>query len=106
MSGVADNVLRRWLQEDGDPSLENLRKVSPALGVSLRELVVRAEIMTAEEVGLDGRPVAPPRPPTPEERIMDDDILSDADKQALIHTLHALRERRQNPEEPRRRKRA
>jgi len=106
MSSVADNVLRRWLQEEGDPSLENLRKVAPALGVPLRELVVRAEIMTAEEIGLDGKPPAPQRPPTPEERIMADDILDDADKAALIHTLHALRERRQTPEEPRRRKRA
>lgn len=106
MSGVHDSLLRRWLQEDGDPSLENLRKVAPALGVLPRDLFVASGLVLPEEVGLEGEPEVPARPPTPEERIMADDILDDADKAALIHTLHALRERRKNPEEPRRRKRA
>lgn len=106
MSGVPDSILRRWIQEDGDPSLENLRKVAPSLGLPPRDLWVAAALVAPNEVGLNGEPEPPRAPPTPEERIMADDILSDADKQALIHTLHALRERRQNPEEPRRRKRA
>lgn len=106
MSGVPDSILRRWLQEAGEPSLDNLRKVAPALGLLPRDLFVASGLVFPEEVGLEGEPETPQAPPTPEERIMADDILSDADKAALIHTYHALRERRQNPEEPRRRKRA
>lgn len=106
MSGVHDSLLRRWIQEDGDPSLENLRKVAPSLGLVPRDLWVAAEIVAPGEVGMEGEPEKPTAPPSPEDRIMADDILDDADKAVLIHTLHALRERRKNPEEPRRRKRA
>lgn len=106
MSGVPDSILRRWLQEEGDPSLENLRKVAPSLGLAPRDLWVSAGLVAPAEVGLDGEPEPPQAPPTPEERIMADDILDDADKAALIHTLNALRERRGSSEESRRRKRA
>ena len=106
MSQVPDSILRRWLQEAGDPSLENLRKVAPALGLQPRDLWVAARLASPEEVGLKGEPEVPSAPPTPEERIMADDMLTDADKEALVHTLQALRERRKNPEEPRSRKRA
>ena len=106
MSSVHDSLLRRWIQEDGDPSLENLRKVAPALGLPPRDLFVASGLVLPGEVGLDGEPEPPQAPPTPEERILADNILSDADKEALIHTLQALRERRKNPEEPRRRKQA
>jgi transcriptional regulator with XRE-family HTH domain len=104
MSGISDSLLRRWLQEAGDPSLENLRRVAPALGVAPRDLWAAAGLVLPEEVGLEGEPEAPKAPPTPEDRILADDILDDADKAALIHTLHALRERRRNPAEPRRRR--
>jgi len=106
MSGVPDSILRRWLQGVGDPSLENLRKVAPALGLPKRNLFVASGLVFADEVGLDDEPEPPQAPPTAEERILADDILSDADKEALIHTLQALRGRRKNPEEPRRQKRA
>lgn len=106
MSGVPDNILRRWLQENGDPSLENLRRVAPALGVHMRDLVIAANLMSAEEVGLDVKPLPPVAPPTPEERIWADDLLSDKEKEALIQMLHVMRERRPIVEEPRRRKRA
>lgn len=106
MSAVPDSILRRWLQEAGEPSLENLRKVAPALGLPPRDLFVASGLVLPEEVGLEGEPEVPQAPPTPEERILADDILSDADKGALIHALQAFRERRKNPEEQRSRKRA
>lgn len=106
MSAVPDNILRRWLQENGDPSLENLRRVAPALGVHMRDLVIAAQLMTADEIGLDVDPAPPVAPPTPEERIWADDLLSDEKKEALIRMLYALREQRPSAEEPRRRKRA
>lgn len=106
MSGVPDNVLRRWINAEGDPSLPNLRQVAPALGLSPIDLFVASELVLPEEAGRAGAPEPPPAPPTPEERIMADDLLSDEDKSALIHTLRGLRERRSAPEEGGRRKRA
>lgn len=106
MSGVADNILRRWLNEDGDPSLPNLRLVAPALGVSKRDLfVVSGQLMT-DEVGLTEEPQPPEAPPTPEERIMADDVLSPDEKAALIQTYRVLRDRSTPLEESRRRRRA
>ena len=106
MSGVPDPVLRRWLGEGGDPSLPNLRQLAPALGLVPIDLFVASGQVLPEEAGRAGEPEPPKGPPTPEERIMADDLLSDEDKSALIHTLHALRERRSPPEESSRRKRA
>ncbi|HEY0937149.1 MAG TPA: hypothetical protein VGD91_25845 [Trebonia sp.] len=106
MSGVADNILRRWLNEGGEPSLPNLRQVAPALGLEPLALFVASGQVLPEEAGPGGTPELPRRPPTPEERIMADDLLSDEDKSALIHTLRGLRERRSPPEEAGRRQRA
>lgn len=109
MSNVPDPVLRRWLNEGGDPSVPNMRLVARALGIEPRQLYVASEQFPPEEVGLGEPPDVPsppPAPPTPEERIMADDLLSDEDKSALIHTLHTMRERRSPPEETGRRKRA
>jgi hypothetical protein len=106
MSSVPDPVLRRWLNEGGDPSLPNLRQVAPALGLLPIDLFVASGQVLPEEAGRTGEPEPPKGPPTPEERIMADDLLSDEDKSVLIHTLHALRERRSPPEESGRRRRA
>lgn len=106
MSGVPDPVLRRWLNEGGDPSLPNLRQLAPALGLESIDLFVASGQVLPEEAGRAGTPEPPRRPPTPEERILADDLLSAEDKSALIHTLHRLRERGSPPEEAARRKRA
>ena len=106
MSGVADNILRRWLNEDGDPSLPNLRLVAPALGVSKRDLFVASGQVFKDEVGLAEEPQPPEAPPTPEDRIMADDLLSDDEKAVLIQTYRLLRNRSSPPEETGRRKRA
>lgn len=106
MSGVADNILRRWLNEDGDPSLPNLRLVAPALGVAKRDLFVASGQLLTDEVGLTEEPQPPEAPPTPEERIMDDDLLSDDEKAALIQTYRVLRKRSSPAEETARRRRA
>lgn len=92
-SGIPDSILRRWLAEGGEASLDNLRVIAPALGLELRDLVVAAGLMSAEEVGLSEAPKAPVRPPSQEERIMADDVLSEDDKSALIHMYRTMRER-------------
>lgn len=106
MSGVADNVLRRWLTEDGDPSLPNLRLLAPALGVAKRDLFVASGQLMTDEVGLVEEPQPPEAPPTPEERIMADDVLSPDEKAVLIQTYRVLRDRSSAPEEPRKKRRA
>jgi hypothetical protein len=108
MSGVPDSILRRWLNEGGDPSVPNMRLVASALGIEPRQLYVASEQFPPEEVGLGEQPAVPTPPPMPtaEDRIMADDLLSDEDKSVLIYNLRALRERRSPPEESGRRRRA
>lgn len=106
ISGVADNILRRWLNEGGDPSLPNLRQVAPALGLLPMDLFVASEQVLPEEAGRAGIPEPPKAPPTPEDRIMADDLLSDDEKGVLIQTYRLLRKRSSPPEEGRGRKRA
>lgn len=106
MSGVADNVLRRWLNEAGDPTLPNLRQLAPALGVPKRDLFVASGQLFTDEVGLTEEPQPPEAPPTPEDRIMADDLLSEDEKAVLIQTYRVLRKRSSRPEETDRRKRA
>lgn len=105
-SGVPDNILRRWLQEGGAPSLDNLRQVAPALRVPMRDLVIAAGLMSASEIGLDGEPEPPQMPLTPEDVIRNDDILPQETKEALIQLYASLRGKGQTTEEPGRRKRA
>lgn len=87
-SGVDNNAISRWLR-GGAPSVDLLRGVAPYIHVPLRDLVVRAQIMSAEEVGMERDP-APPL--TTEDKIRADPRLT-ADKQdVLIRLLETLRE--------------
>lgn len=96
-AGVANSVVSRWFR-GSVPSIENLRLLSPALGVPMRELVVAAGHLLPEEVGLAEMPQAPGPPPDIEDEIRADAYLSDDKKQALIAVLRALRaEYAENP---------
>lgn len=90
--GVADSIISRWLK-GAIPTVKNLRKAAPVLGVPVRDLVVRAGHMLPEEVGLE----APPTPPEPYRRAatVQDDIkadpdLSDGDKRLMIDLYERL----------------
>lgn len=52
-SGVNAGSISRWRNGIEPPSVPALRKLSPALGVPMRELLVRAEIVTWEEQEYD-----------------------------------------------------
>ena len=60
-SGVDASALSKWQSGAGTPSVDNLRKVAPHLQTRLGDLMVEAELATAEELGMKGQP--PKLPP-------------------------------------------
>lgn len=53
-TGVPDSVISRWRTSGTTPSIAQLRRLCPALQVSLLELLVAAGHITAEEAGVTG----------------------------------------------------
>lgn len=93
LTGISDSLISKWRTGQSVPSVENLRLLAPAFGVTTRDLVVRAGHMLPEEVGLE----EPPAPPTPPARMatLQDDIkadpeLSDSDKRLMIDLYERL----------------
>lgn len=60
-SGVDASALSKWQSGAGTPSVDNLRKVAPHLHTRLGDLMVQADLATAEELGMKGQP--PKLPP-------------------------------------------
>lgn len=93
LTGISDSVISKWRNGQTIPSVENLRLVAPALGMTTRDLVVVAGHMAPEEVGLK----EPPPPPKPPARLatLQDDInaepnLSEGDKRLMIDLYERL----------------
>lgn len=92
-TGISDSIISKWRRDQATPSIENLRLLAPVLGVTTRDLVVRAGHMLPEEVGL----AEPPEPPEPyrrlvsiEDEISADPDLSDRDKRLMIKMYEEL----------------
>lgn len=85
---VPPSVVSRWLR-GAQPSVENLRLLSPALRVPVRDLVVAAGHMRPEEVGLL-KPPPPPGAPDLVEAIMAQDWLPAETKRAMVTLLGEL----------------
>jgi transcriptional regulator with XRE-family HTH domain len=60
-SGLAESMVSRWLRGLNQPDVPNLRRVRPALGVPMLELIVAAGYLTLEEAELRDSP-EPPEP--------------------------------------------
>lgn len=93
LTGISDSIISKWRRDQAIPSVENLRILAPALGVTTRDLVVRAGHMLPEEVGL----TEPPRPPEPYRRAAtpQDDInalpgLTDRARKSMIDLYEQL----------------
>jgi transcriptional regulator with XRE-family HTH domain len=93
LTGISDSIISKWRRDQATPSIENLRLLAPVLGVTTRDLVVRAGHMLPEEVGL----TEPPRPPEPYRRLVsiEDAIsaipdLSDRDKRLMTKMYEEL----------------
>jgi transcriptional regulator with XRE-family HTH domain len=63
-SGVDATTIGRWVRGEKDPTIPLLRSVAPHLGVRLGDLLIRAGLATAAELGTIGAP-PPPRAPLP-----------------------------------------
>jgi transcriptional regulator with XRE-family HTH domain len=51
-SGVSASLISRYQSGEINPTIQNLRKLAPQLGVTLGDLIVESGIATAEELGL------------------------------------------------------
>lgn len=93
LTGISDSIISKWRSGQTTPSVENLRLLAPALGVTPRELIVVAGHMTPEEVGLK-EPPAPPKPPARLATLQDDinaePNLSDSDKRLMVDLYERL----------------
>lgn len=93
LTGISDSIISKWRRGQATPSVENLRLLAPALGVTTRDLVVRAGHMFPDEVGLKEPPV-PPKPPARLASLQDDinaePGLSEGDKRLMIDLYERL----------------
>lgn len=89
---VAASMVNRWLRAESLPTIDNLRVISPHIGVPMRELVVVAGYLTREEQGLGDDPTPPTGRHTVEDEIRADPRIRDDRKEPLIALLESLRE--------------
>lgn len=61
---VPASSLSRWSDGTTSPTVDALRQMAPHLGVRLGDLMVKAQLATAAELGMVGSP-PPPRAPLP-----------------------------------------
>jgi transcriptional regulator with XRE-family HTH domain len=89
-SGLSENLISRWVRGT-QPDIPGLRKLAPVLRRPMRELVVKAGHLAADEVinGADDPAVSR----TPEESILADERLTRRQREILISTYHEMRER-------------
>lgn len=59
VSGVDDTTIGRWIRGEKEPTIGGLRAIAPHLRVRLGDLMIRAELATAAELGTVGSPPAP-----------------------------------------------
>lgn len=77
-TGINSGVIARW-KTGNKPSLDNLRRLAPVLGVPLLDLAVVAGHLTPEEAGREDVPAPPERvePVNPREQLIRDAGLPD-----------------------------
>lgn len=80
--------ISRWLEGKQQPSIDNLRKLSPVLHVRMIDLLVQAGHLSETE----GDPVAAAGSPTAEQAIMHDPGLTEREKRMLLAMLAEARE--------------
>lgn len=91
-AGIDQTQISRWLRGQGQPSLENLRRLAPIVRRPILELAVKAGHFTAEEARL--RDVTPEQPsPVADiaEAIKQDTELLDEARQHLLNQYELLR---------------
>lgn len=112
-SKVDATTIGRWVRGEKEPTIPLLRQVAPHLGVRLGDLMIRAGLATAAELGTIGAP-PPPRAPLPPElqrvvSILLSPRVPDAAKRTLLgavaRTVELWQEMVDAPREPQMRRR-
>lgn len=62
LSGVSNSQFSTWKKGTYRPSKSKLEEIAPYLGVPVRNLLLKAGIVTPEELGLDAEPEMPVLP--------------------------------------------
>lgn len=58
-TGIKPSVYSKWFNGSEQPSVRSLQRLAPAIGAPLRELLVLAGRVEAEDLGLDAAPQPP-----------------------------------------------
>jgi transcriptional regulator with XRE-family HTH domain len=90
-SGIDQTQISRWLRGHGQPSLDNLRRLSPVVRRPMLELAVRAGHFTSEEARLKDLPSQPLTDVDLETAIEQAPDLIDEAKQHLLNQYDLLR---------------
>ncbi|WP_290863924.1 helix-turn-helix transcriptional regulator [Hamadaea sp.] len=89
-TGVSASLISRYQSGDIEPSVQNLRRLAPYLGVSLGELMVEANLATREELGMVPRAAATTKLDASlaeAQRLLSDPTRPDSAKEYLRDTL-------------------
>lgn len=89
-TGVPDSVISRWRTSGTTPSIAQLRRLGPALQVSLLELLVAAGHLTSDEAGVSSFSPAVRVPRTTRDAIREDPALDDDLRHLLTLQYEAM----------------
>jgi transcriptional regulator with XRE-family HTH domain len=89
-TGVPDSVISRWRTSGTTPSIAQLRRLGPALQVSLLELLVAAGHLTSDEAGVPSFSPAVRVPRTTRDAIREDPALDDDLRHLLTLQYEAM----------------
>lgn len=97
-AGVTTGSVSKWRNDIEQPSVEMLRRIAPVLEVAVRELLVRAEILTWQEAGYP-EPLPDVQEQTFESKIADLEMSEEAREIVLreFERIQRLREVSQRP---------
>lgn len=89
--GISESMISRW-RRGAVPEMEGLRALAHALDKEPMELFIRAGRVLPEEAGYTAMPEAP-RPPSVEEAIAADPLMSKRGKEAFLLIYRQFEER-------------
>jgi transcriptional regulator with XRE-family HTH domain len=88
------SMISKWQSGEAAPTIPKLRQVAGPLKVRLVDLLVEADILTAEEIGMAGAPTTPPLPAPLSRvlRIVNDPNVSQPERDHLLRAVEAALE--------------
>ncbi|MFF1686043.1 helix-turn-helix domain-containing protein [Streptomyces sp. NPDC058254] len=95
-SGISPSTVGRLLRGDSISDTRVLGLLATALGVPLGEILVRAGVLTADELGAVQRPTDRPRRITPEQAADELGITDEHERRVFVSMTHTLQRSKPN----------